>query len=353
MHMRILFASTVILISLFGACSSGDQITLGELDPTLVFESRSDDENYSFTAARNIALDAKKNLYVFDYMDNTIKKYDLQGAHIFTFGGQGEGEGQFSHLMEIRVFKDKLLALDSIGILTFTLDGDFVDKIPFQEEVVCEFPQVFEDGRWAGERYSQADVSKSLTLRDSQGAELSKLAEFDLREYFPELKAAEDFFLQDYQARFYLYSFREDGSLIWAASDECKVYAYKDGASSILFSNNYAAVPIPPEQIAEMEKSAERAKANPMLHMYVPQSYQIVQHLLAAPNGDIWLYVISAGKTGFLVFSSEGKLKNYYAVNADFDMTRVKVQMFDKALYYVVTGRSSVKIYSSPIGDGG
>jgi hypothetical protein len=102
-----------------------------------------------------------------------------------------------------------------------------------------------------------------------------------------------------------------------------------------------------------MEKSAERAKANPMLHMYVPQSYQIVQHLLAAPNGDIWLYAISAGKTGFLVFSPEGTLKKYYAVNADFDMTRVKVQMFDKALYYVVTGRKSVRIYSSPIGDGG
>ncbi len=348
--MRILIVLAVLGIMLFSGCSTGDQITLGELNPDLIFESRGDDENYSFAAARNIALDRKKNLYIFDYFDNTIKKYDPQGAHIVTFGGQGEGEGQFSHLMDIRVFKDKLLALDSVGILTFTLDGDFVDKTPFQEEVVCEYPQVFEDGRWAGERYSQVDVSKSLTLRDSQGVELARLAEYDLKEYFSELKTEEDFFLQDYQARFYLYSFRGDGSVIWAASDECKVYAYKDGASTPLFSNDYAPVPIPAEQVAEMKKSAERAKGNPMLHMYVPQSYQIVQHLLAAPNGDIWLYAISAGKTGFLVFSTEGKLKNYYRVNADFDMTHVKVQRFGNALYYVVPGRSSVKIYSSPIG---
>ncbi len=349
MNSRIVFTSTILLLMLFSACSQSDQLIMGELDPTLIFESRGDDPNYSFTAARNIALDARKNLFIFDYMDNTIKKYDPQGAHIVTFGGQGEADGQFSHLMEIRIFKDKLLALDSVGVLTFTLDGEFVDKTPFPEEVVCEFPQVFQDGSWAGEKYTDSDLTKSLTLRDSHGAELARLAEYDLRQYYPRLKPGEDFFLQDYQARFYLYSFRSDGSLIWAASDACTVHAFKDGTSTLLFSHNYATVPIPADQVAEMKKDAERIKANPMLHMYVPESYQIVQHLLAAPNGDIWLYAISAGKTGFLVYSTEGKLKKFYRVNADFDMTRVKVQMLGKTLFYVVPGRSSVKIYSSPI----
>jgi hypothetical protein len=86
-----------------------------------------------------------------------------------------------------------------------------------------------------------------------------------------------------------------------------------------------------------------------MLHMYVPRSYQIVQHLISAPNGDTWVYVMSAEKTGFLVFSSDGKLKAHYAVNADFDMTRARVHMYDNAIFYFVPGRNSLKIYSSPI----
>ena len=78
-----------------------------------MFETVSEDADYSFTAARNMALDSEGNLYVFDYMDNFIKKFDQSGKHAVTFGGQGEGEGQFSHLMDIRIFGDRLMALDS------------------------------------------------------------------------------------------------------------------------------------------------------------------------------------------------------------------------------------------------
>ena len=83
--------------------------------------------------------------------------------------------------------------------------------------------------------------------------------------------------------------------------------------------------------------------------MYVPRHYQIVQHLLAASNGDIWVYVVSAEQTGFLVFSTDGQVKSFYTVNADFDITRVKVQMLGDSIYFMVTGRNSVKIYAASI----
>ena len=353
MTLRTIFMPIAVVFLLLVSCSPADNpITTAELNPTLIFESSSEDENYSFTAARNMAMDSEGNLYVFDYMDNFIKKYDRSGQHVVTFGSQGEGEGQFAHLMDIRVFGDRLLALDSVGTLAFTLDGDFIEKTPFNEEVVCEFPQIREDGRFAGERYVPSALTKALTLRDPKGGELAQLAKYDLREFYPELEEGKDFFLQDYQAPFYLYSFQKNGSLLWAASNECTVYSHSVEDSSIasttILSEEFTPLPIPADQVAEMEENAERIRGNPMLHMYVPRFYQIVQHLLAAPSGDIWVYVLSAEKTGFLVFSPEGKLKGHYSVNAGFEMTRARIHMFGNAIYFFVPGRNSVKIHASP-----
>jgi hypothetical protein len=237
-----------------------------------------------------------------------------------------------------------------VGILVFTLGGEFVETKPFEAEIVCEFPQVDRDGRFVGERFDPIELKKTLTLRDLRGNELARLAEFDLREYFPELEPEKDFFLQDYQVRFYLYGFRNDGGLIWASSDACAVYSFdgrRGGVSTLLFSQNFTPLPIPADQVAEMEKRAERAKQNPLLHMYVPRFYQPVQHLLVAPDGEIWVYVMSAERTGFLVYSPEGELKAHYGVRADFDMTRVKTQIHADGIYYVVPGRNSVKIFKS------
>ena len=350
MNMRPVLSFLLAAALLSGGCTPSERIFQGELAPALIFESSSNDPDYAFTAARNMTLDGDNNLYIFDYLDNTIKKYDRNGAHVLSFGGQGEDPGQFSHLMEIRVFGDRLFALDSVGTLVFTLSGVLIDKTSFPEEIVCEFPRIAEDGRFAGERYSESELSKSLTLRDPQGAEIKKLAEYDLREFYPELEEGKDFFLQDYQARFYLYDFPAGGSLIWASSDECRVYSYTDGVSTPLLSEDLTPLPIPEDQVAAMEKRAEAAKQNPMLHFYVPRFYQVVQHLLAAPNGDIWVYIMSVEKTGFLVFSPKGTFKGEYAVNADFDMTRVRIWIFDDAVYFFVPERRAVKIYSSPIG---
>jgi len=120
--------TALVLLVFFSSCKKTDKIVSQQLEPVLVFESSSEDVNYSFTAARNIALDSHANLYIFDYLDNTIKKYDQKGEHIVTFGGQGEGEGKFSHLMDIRVSGDKLFALDSVGTLIFDLMGEFIER---------------------------------------------------------------------------------------------------------------------------------------------------------------------------------------------------------------------------------
>lgn len=68
------------------------------------------------------------NVFVTD--GNVIKVFDSAGSSLFSFGGTGTEDGQFSGLQKIRIFKGRLFAMDSIrGIVqVFELDGTYITQ---------------------------------------------------------------------------------------------------------------------------------------------------------------------------------------------------------------------------------
>ncbi len=56
-----------------------------------------DDENYMFSAPRNIDADSQGNIYVLDSSEYTVKKYDSQGKHVKNIGRFGQGPGEFDY----------------------------------------------------------------------------------------------------------------------------------------------------------------------------------------------------------------------------------------------------------------
>ena len=55
------------------------------------------DENYMFSAPRDIDADSQGNIYVLDFREFTVKKYDSQGKHIKNIGRAGQGPGEFDY----------------------------------------------------------------------------------------------------------------------------------------------------------------------------------------------------------------------------------------------------------------
>lgn len=53
------------------------------------------DENYMFNYPVDVESDREGNVYVLDYMDCVIKKYNPDGKFIKEFGGKGQGPGEF------------------------------------------------------------------------------------------------------------------------------------------------------------------------------------------------------------------------------------------------------------------
>jgi hypothetical protein len=151
------------------------------------------------------------------------------------------------------------------------------------------------------------------------------------------------FFIGPTQARSYLYDFLPDGRLVWAVSDEAEVHVRRAGQDETIISAAWAAVPFPPGEIRAMRE--RQAGLSPPLFMNVPEKYQLIQHLLVDETGDIWLYVLSLDRAGFLHLSDSGEELGFHAVDADFDLLTARVTAEGGRLYFLAGAQDEPRIY--------
>jgi len=283
---------------------------------------------------RDITVAADGSLFTFDYENYKIGKFDSNGRFLLDFGGSGTEPGRFTHLTGIRAVDDRLLAVDSTGVAEFDLDGRFRKKTAFAEEVTPNFSAALPDGRYVGSLIVAAELKSVLTLRSREGLEIARLASHDLKEFFPELKPGEDFFLDDAYARGYLYAVGPENNVYWIATDALRLHLYRDGATRIVLADDMTPIQMPEAERAKL--LARKAKIKPPLFAYVPERLPLVHHLALGPDGDIWMYVESREKTGFLRYSKEGKPKGLYSVSADFNIAKAVVRIFGSRMYFIL-----------------
>jgi len=285
---------------------------------------------------------------VFDYGDYVIRKFNSQGEVLTTFGGTGEAPGQFKHLMAIRADGDSLLALDEGSMSVFELTGELRSRRVFSETILCDHPRVFPDGRWIGSWINEERADLSLTYRRADGTEETRLASYLLGELFPGIEPGADFYINPTQARSYLYDFLPDGSALWAVSDDLRVLVTKDTGEGDLgadpfFEAQATPVPFPEEEIAALE--GRQAVSNPPFFINVPRHYQLIQHLLVAESGKVWLFIKSQERTGLLRLSSTGEETGFFSVEADFDLLEAHLALANGHIYFMSPGREETAIY--------
>ena len=322
----------------------------GTIIPRLYFQSRIDDEAYSFRAPRDMTIDSEGALYIFDYSDYVIKKFGPNGQHIETFGGEGDEPGKFTHLTNIRALSDRLLAADSMALDIFSLQGEFVGRTVFPQEVLVDHPAILDDGSFAGSQIVAEELKKVLTYRSPAGVELARLASYNINEFFPEIREGEDFFLSEAHARQYTYAVEVSGAIVWAASDDFRIYRFREGVSREVLAETFTPAALPEEERLALEE--RKAKTGPPLFLYVPADYQLIHHLLAGPDGDIWVYLKSRERTGFLRYSGRGRFRGFYVIEAPFDMINpdLVVRIFNGRMYFFISERRKpLAIYAAEL----
>jgi len=166
---------------------------------------------------------------------------------------------------------------------------------------------------------------------------------YGLEELFPDVEPGGFFFVRPTQARSYLYDFFPDGRLVWAVSDDSQVLVRDNGEDDPLFSAEWLPLPFPRVEVQVMRE--EQVGLSPPFFMNVPEDYQLIQHLLVDETGDLWLYIVSLGRTGFLHLSDRGRETGFYAVEADFDLLSARVIAAGGRMYFLVAGRDETRIH--------
>ena len=82
---------------------------------------REDDDNYMFFRVRGIAIDKEENIYVTDYGNYRIQKFDKNGNFLQSIGRYGQGPGEFQWIMRLEI--------DDLSRDLHILDGTRVIKI--------------------------------------------------------------------------------------------------------------------------------------------------------------------------------------------------------------------------------
>lgn len=92
---------------------------------------REDDENYLFYGATDIVLDQDDNIYVLEYRNFRIQKFDKFGNYLQTIGKKGQGPGEFEGPIQILLDRatENIYVKDRRKIKIFDKEGNYLHDI--------------------------------------------------------------------------------------------------------------------------------------------------------------------------------------------------------------------------------
>jgi hypothetical protein len=151
----------------------------------------SDDENVLFYMPSDIAFDTQGHVYVLDFGNHRIQKFDSEGRYISTIGRKGQGPGEFQYPQSIDLDADGYLYVSDPGnrkIQVLKPDGSLFKTISLPDNPpgvikIAESGQIIMGGGemffqfGIGESEKEAELPKIIHLLDQEGKAIKSFVE--------------------------------------------------------------------------------------------------------------------------------------------------------------------------------
>lgn len=139
---------------------------------------REDDENYMFTRVSDVEVDEEGNIYVLDFRECRIQKYDKDGNYLLTIGRKGQGPGEFTQASRMNLDKEKIYVNESRKIHIFDTKGEFKRSITLQYPVTSY--GITKEGNILGHSYTFSEEGQryDIVLVDPEGKRIKTIVSF-------------------------------------------------------------------------------------------------------------------------------------------------------------------------------
>lgn len=151
-----------------------------ELEEDLVIGGGEEyDENYNFRRISSMEVDDEGNIFVLDFSDCRIQKYDKDGKYLQTIGRKGEGPGEFQRPSRTYLAPDGKLYVNEVRKVHI-----FDKNSTFEKSIILESPllsfSTTKEGIQLGQSYTFVEEGRSLDilLMDSEGKKVDAVASF-------------------------------------------------------------------------------------------------------------------------------------------------------------------------------
>lgn len=151
---------------------------------------REDDDNYMFFRIGDIKVDGEGNIYVLEYGNKRVQKFDPDGNFLCTIGseGQGPGEYQWPFTLLIEDKKGIIAVMEGRKLIVFDKDGNYLDQDISLESLF--YPLVFDstgtlwgiDEEWEGDEVT-ANHFRALVKLNNKGQIAEKFTRFPYESY--------------------------------------------------------------------------------------------------------------------------------------------------------------------------
>ncbi len=97
----ISFLSLLLILFILHCCSKKQEVISINisLKKDLEIGVSEGDENYMFGGIIDVEVDSQENIYVLDWKNKAVKKYDKDGKFLQNIGQEGQGPGEFSSIL--------------------------------------------------------------------------------------------------------------------------------------------------------------------------------------------------------------------------------------------------------------
>ena len=151
---------------------------IGTLEADLTIGGDDEDENYIFSQPVKICVDSKGNIFVLDFQENCIKKYNALGKYEKTISKAGKGPGEILNPLQMALDPNDNIVTWDFGNMRFSFfsnDDEFLKSINTTE--LIRMPEMIRDFE-IGPNGNIYIETRTADFRGEAGGTLIKILQF-------------------------------------------------------------------------------------------------------------------------------------------------------------------------------